>query len=167
MCSAGLCLESIYDLPKLWPSHVSWMKRKSAHVNSASCIFFSPAAPSEPTPRPAPALGMYSLFAKFTILCGENRIFHAEWLVGWLVMGVVGVQCNLTTKSGGVWKFWKTKACKDNGEVLKLKKESKLNENAKIIIHGRNVGNPKILNDKRITWLGGEWEQEWNVYYTD
>lgn len=86
---------------------------------------------------------------------------------GWLVMGVVGVQCNLTTKSGGVWKFWKTKACKDNGEVLKLKKESKLNENAKIIIHGRNVGNPKILNDKRITWLGGEWEQEWNVYYTD
>lgn len=49
------------------------MKRKSAQVNSASCIFFSPAAPSEPTPRPAPALGMYSLFAKFTILCGGQQ----------------------------------------------------------------------------------------------
>lgn len=41
------------------------MNRNRAHVNSASCIFFSPAAPSEPTPRPAPALGIYSLFLWF------------------------------------------------------------------------------------------------------
>lgn len=164
MCSAGLCPESIYDLPKLWPSHVSWMKRKSAHVNSASCIFFSPAAPSEPTPRPAPALGMYSLFAKFTILCGENRIFHAEWLVG---DGCCGGTVQFNNKIGRCVEILKNKSVQGQWWSSQIKKESKLNENAKIIIHGRNVGNPKILNDKRITWLGGEWEQEWNVYYTD
>lgn len=30
-------------------------------MNSASCMFFSPAAPSEPTPRPEVTLEIYSL----------------------------------------------------------------------------------------------------------
>ena len=40
-------------VPRLCPSQVSCRNRNTAHVNTSSCMFFSPAAPSEPTPRPS------------------------------------------------------------------------------------------------------------------
>lgn len=42
-----------HTVPRLWPSHRSWRKRNRAQVKSLSCMFFSPAVPSDPTPRPS------------------------------------------------------------------------------------------------------------------
>ena len=39
--------------PLLWPSEVSWRNLNSNVVKSASYMFFSPAGPSGPTPRPS------------------------------------------------------------------------------------------------------------------
>lgn len=52
------------------------MNRNRAHVNSASCMFFSPAAPSEPTPKPEPALGMYSLLHNFVFFFLVFYVYH-------------------------------------------------------------------------------------------
>lgn len=52
-CCVILIILNFHTVPRLWPSHRSWRKRNRAQVKSLSCMFFSPAVPSDPTPRPS------------------------------------------------------------------------------------------------------------------
>lgn len=69
-------------LPRLWPSQVSWMKRNKVQVNSASCIFFSPAAPSEPTPSPSAFVFLSNASRSNTL--NKNKTYSKFFLLLWL-----------------------------------------------------------------------------------
>lgn len=69
-------------LPRLCPSQVSWMKRNKVQVNSASCIFFSPAAPSEPTPSPSAFVFLSNASRSNTL--NKNKTYSKFFLILWL-----------------------------------------------------------------------------------